>query len=160
MKRNGDLLESGVYEDNYYGTPMPPADPPSSSWFPAFPTSPSSMPQGATGHTARAAGEGVIIPKNPDPLPPNWEMAYTEYNEKYFIELVLLCVVQWGAFRMWKYRNRSLLNTTNYSCNLVPPHGFELAVWKAGWNECNYHLFFHSVTAAITLAPPTGWTLG
>ena len=27
MDKRGDLLESGTYENNYYGTPKPPADP-------------------------------------------------------------------------------------------------------------------------------------
>lgn len=115
MEKNGELLESGVYENNYYGTPKPPGDPSSSTSFPAYSRSPASsgyskegllpsdslspstIPQGATGHTAGATGGSVappphIIPKNPGPLPPNWEIAYTENNEKYFIELVLLCV--------------------------------------------------------------------
>ena len=117
MEKNGELLESGVYENNYYGTPKPPGDPSSGTSFPAYSRSPASsgyskegllpsdslspstIPQGATGHTAGATGGSVappphIIPKNPGPLPANWEIAYTENNEKYFIELVLLCVCQ------------------------------------------------------------------
>ena len=113
-EKNGELLESGVYESNYYGTPKPPADPPSSSNIPAqtysrspassgytkeglLPSASLSMPEEATGHSAGATGGGLtgppaIVPKNPGPLPPNWEIAYTENNEKYFIELVVLCV--------------------------------------------------------------------
>ena len=98
MEKNGELLESGLYENNYYGTPKPPADPPSSSAFPAYARSPVS-----TGYIPREAlmpleslsppgSQGprvttrVTVPQNPGPLPSNWEIAYTETNEKYFIE--------------------------------------------------------------------------
>ena len=36
MDKNGELLESGTYENNYYGTPKPPADPPSQKVYTAY----------------------------------------------------------------------------------------------------------------------------
>ena len=109
MEKKGELLESGVYEGNYYGTPKPPADPSSSSSFPAYIRSPASsgyskeglIPSDSLSPPSRPhvggnhvvtmpVGGGIslpsMIPKNLGPLPPNWEIAYTENNEKYFIE--------------------------------------------------------------------------
>ena len=104
MEKNGDLLESGVYENNYYGTPKPPADPPSSSNIPHYTRSPAtsgysrermapsdslSPPNNVNrGPPAGGYQPQVIIPKHAQlgPLPANWEIAYTENNEKYFIE--------------------------------------------------------------------------
>ncbi len=98
MEKSGDLLESGSYEGNYYGTPKPPADPPHSSTIQAY-----SRSTAATGYTkesvmssdplsapkGRSTGGGgahLPLPKALGPLPANWEIAYTENNEKYFIE--------------------------------------------------------------------------
>lgn len=100
MEKSGELLESGVYEGNYYGTPRPPADPPSMNNFPAYSRSPASLGYSkegvisSTSLTGTASSDGpkwggppaVSIPKNMGPLPPNWEIAYTETNDKYFIE--------------------------------------------------------------------------
>lgn len=96
MEKSGELLESGVYEGNYYGTPRPPADPPSTNSFPAYSRSPASMgysKEGMISSTSASSVDGAgwaappaNIPKNLGPLPPNWEIAYTESNEKYFIE--------------------------------------------------------------------------
>ena len=103
MEKSGELLESGVYEGNYYGTPRPPADPPSTSNFPAYSRSPASLgyskegmiPSNSLSSSAvdgwggGGGGPGAPpanIPKNLGPLPANWEIAYTENNEKYFIE--------------------------------------------------------------------------
>lgn len=36
MDKNGQLLESGTYEGNYYGTPKPPPDPPSHAVLPGY----------------------------------------------------------------------------------------------------------------------------
>ena len=36
MDKNGELLESGIYENNYYGTPKPPGDPPSQNLLPTY----------------------------------------------------------------------------------------------------------------------------
>ena len=100
MEKNGSLLESGVYEGNYYGTPKPTSDPPSS--IPHYARSPANsgysrgalIPSGSLSPPSRA-GRGSVssgyppayqIPKQLGPLPPNWEIAYTENNEKYFIE--------------------------------------------------------------------------
>jgi len=105
-EKAGALLESGVFEGNYYGTPRPPADPSSSPNFQAFSRSPASTgyskegviasggPQSPLGGTQGPVGRpptGAVpylanAPKNLGPLPANWEIAYTENNEKYFIE--------------------------------------------------------------------------
>lgn len=99
MEKSGELLESGVYEGNYYGTPRPPADPPSNINFPAYSRSPASLGYSKEGKIAANslssssvsganwAGPPIAnLPKNLGPLPANWEIAYTETNEKYFIE--------------------------------------------------------------------------
>lgn len=98
MDKNGELLESGIYENNYYGTPKPPAEPPTNSAFPAYARSPVSSgyipreplmpvdslsPPGSQGPRQAAR---MHIPPSLGPLPTNWEIAYTENNEKYFIE--------------------------------------------------------------------------
>ena len=94
MDKAGELLESGVYEGNYYGTPKPPSDPPSTTNIPAY-----SRSTVATGYSKEAmlpadslsapGSRGPMrqpVPKALGPLPANWEIAYTENNEKYFIE--------------------------------------------------------------------------
>lgn len=94
MDKAGELLESGVYEGNYYGTPKPPPDPPSTANIPAY-----SRSTAATGYSkeamlppdplSSATSRGPSrqpVPKALGSLPPNWEIAYTENNEKYFIE--------------------------------------------------------------------------
>lgn len=100
MERNGELLESGVFEGSYYGTPKPPADPASSN-LPINARSPASAgysvegAASATFTSPTSGGRGppgggyaptISVPKHLGPLPPNWEIAYTENNEKYFIE--------------------------------------------------------------------------
>ena len=101
MEKNGDLLESGTYEGNYYGTPRPPSDPPSSTMNPPMLRSPASMgykPQGMSlmeaeslsppskSYTAPLGTNAMINAQVLGPLPSNWEIAYTEDNQKYFIE--------------------------------------------------------------------------
>lgn len=101
MEKHGDLLESGTYEGNYYGTPRPPSDPPSSSMNPPMLRSPASMgykPQGMSlmeaeslsppskSYTAPLGSNAMISAQALGPLPSNWEIAYTEDNQKYFIE--------------------------------------------------------------------------
>jgi C-terminal processing protease CtpA/Prc len=101
MEKNGELLESGTYQGNFYGTPRPPANPQA----PTGPTYSRSDP--ASGYSK----EGLIKPQDSSPthvspfhsaaasfppvsqnpktlgsLPSNWEIAYTENNEKYFID--------------------------------------------------------------------------
>lgn len=109
MEENGELLESGVFEDNYYGTPKPSKDPSK----PRFP--PPNNQRGDQGsdtssrgpsrsNSIESAGNMSKINKqsklsksyhtalhmghmdNLGPLPANWEIAYTEDNEMYFIE--------------------------------------------------------------------------
>lgn len=36
MDKHGQLLESGSYENNHYGTPKPPPDPPSHAVLPGY----------------------------------------------------------------------------------------------------------------------------
>ena len=36
MDKKGELLESGMYENNHYGTPKPPSDPPSHAILPGY----------------------------------------------------------------------------------------------------------------------------
>ena len=104
MEKSGELLESGVYEGNYYGTPRPPSDPPNTNNFPAYSRSPASTGYSKEGmipsnslsppvmdgppppNWTGGAPPLANIPKNLGPLPANWEIAYTENNEKYFIE--------------------------------------------------------------------------
>ncbi|XP_075347252.1 membrane-associated guanylate kinase, WW and PDZ domain-containing protein 2 isoform X12 [Mycteria americana] len=158
LEKSGALLESGTYEDNYYGTPKPPAEPaplllnvtdqilpgatpgaegkrkrnksvsnmektgieppeeeeeerpvvngndvtvtPESSEHEEKSTGvsgevPSTQPCPAPGYTQpEEAKEDMDVPKqtkpeeNDDlgPLPDNWEMAYTEKGEVYFID--------------------------------------------------------------------------
>ena len=87
LEKSGQFLESGVYEGNYYGTPKPPADPPGSSIV----TSPSgglNMRDGPPPPLPSHRGPPNLgpLPRNLGPLPGNWEIAYTDNNEKYFIE--------------------------------------------------------------------------
>ena len=113
MEKSGELLESGQYQGNHYGTPKPPGDPSSSANFPAYsrssvnsgyskeamlPSNSLSPPQGPGAHGGGGASGGGGgrktsggYPRMPStkllgPLPKNWEIAYTENNEKYFIE--------------------------------------------------------------------------
>ena len=96
MEKAGDLLESGVYEGNYYGTPRPPADPASNAHFPAYSRSTANtgyhkegiIPQESLSPLSHGGirAMSIPVPKNLGPLPSNWEIAYTENNEKYFIE--------------------------------------------------------------------------
>uniref|UniRef100_A0AAR2LD72 Membrane-associated guanylate kinase, WW and PDZ domain-containing protein 1 n=1 Tax=Pygocentrus nattereri TaxID=42514 RepID=A0AAR2LD72_PYGNA len=127
LERSGALLESGTYEDNYYGTPKPPAEP--NALLLNFPGSApntdgkrrrnksvSNMekagidpPEEEEEERPVVNGNGTTItpaskspPKSPSkalenvqdkaqdselgPLPDNWEMAYTEKGEVYFID--------------------------------------------------------------------------
>ncbi|XP_046407322.1 membrane-associated guanylate kinase, WW and PDZ domain-containing protein 2-like isoform X5 [Ischnura elegans] len=146
LERSGNLLESGVYEGNHYGTPKPsrepPVSPPQSSGsnpnlspaghifgglFPgAHPSSegkrkrnrsnveamasktmdPEPIEEGMMGEGISNSGEQIPGPPGPGcppnylhagecpesprgdlgPLPPNWEKAYTERGEVYFID--------------------------------------------------------------------------
>ena len=113
MEKHGELLESGQYQGNHYGTPKPPGDPSSSANFPSYsrssansgyskeamlPSNSLSPPPGAGGSAGAGGGRGhgggagaggfprIPASKNLGPLPKNWEIAYTENNEKYFIE--------------------------------------------------------------------------
>ncbi|CAL4060667.1 unnamed protein product, partial [Meganyctiphanes norvegica] len=133
LQKSGNLLESGVYDGNHYGTPKPPSSPPEylgrgasgnsgapgSSVLPgAHPSSegkrrrnrsnveamaantthtgpppdpPGPYPQPAYGPPNVEGGQHP--PDSPNsgelgPLPPNWEKAYTENGEPYYIDHV------------------------------------------------------------------------
>ncbi|XP_018420081.1 PREDICTED: membrane-associated guanylate kinase, WW and PDZ domain-containing protein 3 [Nanorana parkeri] len=141
LEDSGVLLESGTYDDNFYGTPKPPAepspfqpDPVDGALFDAdFDTevtrkrttsvskmqrTDSSLPEeeeeedreavngssGSTEHRPESAEWGKTVPsynqtnssmdfrnyltqsENLEPLPKNWEMAYTEAGMIYFID--------------------------------------------------------------------------
>ena len=102
MEKSGELLESGQYQSNYYGTPKPPGDPSSSANFPAYSRSSANsgyskegvLPSNSMSPPPFSASVGrgpggfprMTSSKNLGPLPKNWEIAYTENNEKYFIE--------------------------------------------------------------------------
>lgn len=96
MDKSGELLESGNYEGNHYGTPKPPPNPPSNT-IPAYSRSPLSsgyipkdpiMPIDSLSPAGNASTRRSTRPpiQAAGPLPSNWEIAYTETNEKYFIE--------------------------------------------------------------------------
>lgn len=110
MERKGELLESGIFGDNYYGTPKPPKDPSKlklqhqSNSLDENRGSDTSLKREQS-HTNnndvdRAPGMGRLKQQSGlsksyhaalhvdslGPLPDNWEIAYTEENEKYFIE--------------------------------------------------------------------------
>uniref|UniRef100_A0A6Q2YWK7 Membrane-associated guanylate kinase, WW and PDZ domain-containing protein 2 n=1 Tax=Esox lucius TaxID=8010 RepID=A0A6Q2YWK7_ESOLU len=126
LEQCGALLESGTYEENFYGTPKPPAEPspaapplnvseallpgarPSAQGKRKRNQSVSNMEQRASleppeeeeedesseheDKSTDGSGEGEP-PKLPEgdeeelgPLPDNWEMAYTEKGEVYFID--------------------------------------------------------------------------
>ena len=94
MEANGELLESGIFGDNYYGTPKPPKDPKKlnvssrvtsqddRSSISSF-RKDHSMIDGAP---SRPQHQPVSGRDSLGPLPSNWEIAYTEQNEKYYIE--------------------------------------------------------------------------
>ena len=101
MEKAGELLESGQYQGNHYGTPKPPGDPSSTANFPAYSRSSANSGYSKEGvlpsnslsppPAGASSGRGGGFPrlpssKNLGPLPKNWEIAYTENNEKYFIE--------------------------------------------------------------------------
>ncbi|XP_046984274.1 membrane-associated guanylate kinase, WW and PDZ domain-containing protein 1 [Schistocerca americana] len=140
LERSGNLLESGIYEGNHYGTPKPskeaPVSPPQSSGsnlnlnsvgvfgtlFPgAHPSSEGKRKRNRSNVEAMAAknnmepepvagnvldgynSSGDQVPTDPPsyyhsgegpeslhadlgPLPPNWEKAYTDRGEVYFID--------------------------------------------------------------------------
>lgn len=76
LERSGNLLESGIYEGNHYGTPKPPREPlPADNLIYVPPKNESVNDRG----WSRSED-------NLGPLPSNWEIAFTEDNVKYFIE--------------------------------------------------------------------------
>ncbi|CAG2191911.1 unnamed protein product [Mytilus edulis] len=104
LEKDGKLLESGVYGGNHYGTPKPPHEP----------KGPLLRRTGSVGQVAdkrkrtRSIGDPGSTKSSPvpfheeisrkslwerahsstdlGPLPPNWEMAYTDDGHPYFID--------------------------------------------------------------------------
>lgn len=106
MEQSGQLLESGIFEGNHYGTPKPPVEPqkepkpstrPQNNSYSSMDRKrPRSYPDNRN-HNDNKNYKDVgfeksnKIPQNRrdqdlGPLPPNWEIGYTETNEKYYIE--------------------------------------------------------------------------
>uniref|UniRef100_A0A8C6W0J5 Membrane-associated guanylate kinase, WW and PDZ domain-containing protein 1 n=1 Tax=Nothobranchius furzeri TaxID=105023 RepID=A0A8C6W0J5_NOTFU len=116
LEESGTLLEIGTYEGNYYGTPKPPRQPIIGTVTLSDAGSHQSTPKRtksyndmqnvrvvpaddddddqATEMNNSFTGEGIqtlaepqVSPDDPlGPLPENWEMAYTENGELYFID--------------------------------------------------------------------------
>ncbi|XP_053377316.1 membrane-associated guanylate kinase, WW and PDZ domain-containing protein 2-like isoform X5 [Mercenaria mercenaria] len=114
LEKNGSLLESGIFDGNMYGTPKPPKDP--QGQIPRRTSSIGSMLPGAhpssEGKRRRNRSNTDLTPKSPatskkilpdppprgksleesesseslGPLPPNWEMAFTDEGHPYFID--------------------------------------------------------------------------
>ena len=76
LEQSGSLLESGIYEGNHYGTPKPPREPLPADNMIFVPAKEKTMEKRGRPRAADNLG----------PLPPNWQVAYTEDNVKYFIE--------------------------------------------------------------------------
>ena len=104
LEQSGQLLESGIYEGNHYGTPKPPKEPlpepkhttkqqynARSSLERKRPRSYSNDRSHRDASLERSSQQNQRR-KSQDlgPLPPNWEIGFTETNEKYFIEYVTL----------------------------------------------------------------------
>jgi hypothetical protein len=101
MERSNNLLESGLYGGHYYGTPKPPANPPSPQLsrkgegeekFDQSTAGGGKRERVLGGRRLSRSSIGSTEPRSaPDlpalgPLPSNWEVAYTEDNEKYFFD--------------------------------------------------------------------------
>ena len=83
LEESGVLLESGIFEGNHYGTPKPPREPLPADNLIFVPAKNGTLPQNDRG------SDRYDQPRSEDnlgALPPNWEIAYTEDNVKYFIE--------------------------------------------------------------------------
>ena len=114
MERNGDFVEIGIYDGNYHGIAKPLPDPSSPKMPKSLPDSsspkmPKSLPDLSSEMPKSLPDLSSEMPKprpdlsskmpkpRPDlsspkmpkllgPLPANWEIAYTENEEKFFIE--------------------------------------------------------------------------
>ncbi|XP_050413169.2 membrane-associated guanylate kinase, WW and PDZ domain-containing protein 2 isoform X3 [Patella vulgata] len=111
LEKTGDLLESGIFDGNHYGTPRPPKEPQPNALM-RRPTPGGNM-AGSPGDTKRkrnnSSSEAVQsndysdeLPLPPltrkkslerahsssnlGPLPSNWEMAFTDEGQPYFID--------------------------------------------------------------------------
>ena len=80
LESSGSLLESGVFEGNFYGTPRPSDNPQPLEGAPEEyrTASPSNFATISRGTMVNNVALG--------PLPANWEIVYTEDGKKYFIE--------------------------------------------------------------------------
>ncbi|KAI6661208.1 cysteine proteinase 1-like isoform X1 [Oopsacas minuta] len=96
MEDRGDLLESGVFDGQLYGTPKPPENPDDGPIANVIGTPSREKPQTVTPNKlapnmASAPGHRSLrrqanLLKNLGPLPQNWEIDYTNSGEKYFID--------------------------------------------------------------------------
>ncbi|XP_068758542.1 membrane-associated guanylate kinase, WW and PDZ domain-containing protein 3-like isoform X1 [Montipora capricornis] len=83
LEESGALLECGIFEGNHYGTPKPPREPLPSDNLIFVPAKKGNL------HQNEREDDRYDQPRSEDnnlgPLPPNWEIAYTENNIKYFV---------------------------------------------------------------------------
>ncbi|XP_074645982.1 membrane-associated guanylate kinase, WW and PDZ domain-containing protein 1-like [Tubulanus polymorphus] len=113
LEKNGDLLESGIFDGNHYGTPKPLSDDETAPLFGRANSSSNLLPgshpssdgkrrrnrsniEKPEDYSAPAPPSGALTRKksleqglnSPDlgPLPDNWEMAFTEDGHPYFID--------------------------------------------------------------------------
>ena len=80
LEASGSLLESGMFEGNFYGTPKPSGNPPpldggSEEYRTTSPSNFNTISRGA-----------MLSNVALGPLPANWEIVYTEDGQKYFVE--------------------------------------------------------------------------
>ena len=83
MDKNGELLESGTYENNYYGTPKPPTDPSSQLVYSAY--SRSSANFGYSPRDPLPPPEQPIVPSVSEP-------SHNNHNYYYIIVIISLHV--------------------------------------------------------------------
>ncbi|KAK7481389.1 hypothetical protein BaRGS_00027345, partial [Batillaria attramentaria] len=113
LEKSGELLESGIFDGNHYGTPKPPKEPAGALVRRSNSTGlPGGQAKLGGGGQRKRTQSGSEVPtdsfedeyvqpftrkkslerahssSNLGPLPPNWEMAYTEDSQPYFIDHV------------------------------------------------------------------------
>lgn len=88
MERRGAFIEAGNYEGNFYGTPKPPkmaTGTLQTMTRPDKPKRPKSVnlmdPTFVPEHRYQEENANYV-----GPLPPDWDVGYTEENEKYYIK--------------------------------------------------------------------------
>ncbi|KAG8191377.1 hypothetical protein JTE90_006121 [Oedothorax gibbosus] len=99
LERSGQLLESGIYEGNHYGTPRPQEEcPVANRSSGAHPSSEGKRRRNRSSVEAMTANamtgedkhnsseEPKKVDEEESPLPENWEKAFTEDGEPYYID--------------------------------------------------------------------------